>query len=90
MHEDLRSNSDSISGLAETMLFLGDIIISVEKAVEQANEHNIAVEDEIVHLFVHGVLHLLGFDHEISPEEEELMQSLESSIIGECSKRIKS
>lgn len=44
--------------------FLGDIAISLDRAREQAAEHGHAVEREIEILLLHGVLHLLGFDHE--------------------------
>ncbi len=43
---------------------LGDIIISLEQAVRQADENNLTLELEIKQLILHGVLHLCGFDHE--------------------------
>lgn len=43
---------------------LGDVYIGVERAVEQAGEAGIAVREELVRLVVHGVLHVLGYDHE--------------------------
>ncbi len=44
--------------------FLGDIIISVDKALEQSNERKISLQDEIFFLSLHGTLHLLGYDHD--------------------------
>jgi probable rRNA maturation factor len=43
---------------------LGDIVISIEQAVRQANENHLTLENEIKQLILHGVLHLCGYDHE--------------------------
>lgn len=51
---------------------LGDVVISVETARRQAGEHGYSLERELVLLLVHGVLHLLGFDHD-SPDRERVM-----------------
>lgn len=62
---------------------LGDIIISVEKAVEQAKDYGHSVEREVAFLTVHGMLHLLGYDHideaerkEMRAEEDFVMEKL--------------
>jgi rRNA maturation RNase YbeY len=52
---------------------LGDIVISVESAVRQAAELGHSRERELVFLLIHGILHLLGWDHERSPEEARRM-----------------
>jgi probable rRNA maturation factor len=51
---------------------LGDIIVSLDKACEQAEEYGHDKEREVAFLVVHGFLHLLGFDHD-TKEREELM-----------------
>ena len=68
-----------IGGPTERML--GDLVISVERAVEQAAEYGHAVERELAFLTVHGLLHLLGYDHEQGPEAEIEMQAEEKRIL---------
>jgi probable rRNA maturation factor len=59
---------------------LGDIFICKEVALAQAKEYSIEFEEEVIQLLIHGFLHLLGFDHEISVKEEKLMFDLEAKI----------
>ena len=60
---------------------LGQIIISYEKAIEQAKEYEHSLEREMVFLFVHGMLHLLGFDH-MNEADEKVMFGLQNKILG--------
>ena len=55
----------------EDTLTLGDIVLSIERAEEQAKELGHGLLRELAFLTVHSVLHLLGYDHELSPEEDE-------------------
>jgi probable rRNA maturation factor len=55
-------------------ILLGDVVVSLETAQWQAKEHGLTFEEEVVLLITHGLLHLLGYDHEISAKEEKLMQ----------------
>ena len=64
-------------------LILGDIVISIDTAERQAKEYGNTLEREISFLTVHGMLHLLGFDHEISEDEEKIMFSEQKAIIKE-------
>jgi probable rRNA maturation factor len=61
---------------------LGEVIVSFETAERQADEAVHHVEDEVAHLLVHGVLHLLGYDH-IDPPDETKMRARERSILSE-------
>ena len=56
-------------------LILGDIAVSLDTAQVQAKDHGLTFEEEIILLLIHGILHLLGYDHEISEQEEEKMRS---------------
>jgi len=62
------------------VLHLGEVIISYPQAVIQAEEHKHSVEKEITILIIHGVLHLLGYDHD-KPELERDMRARESEIL---------
>ncbi|MBN2397813.1 MAG: rRNA maturation RNase YbeY [Deltaproteobacteria bacterium] len=55
-----------------TPSLLGDIVISVETALRDAQSGDLSLEDEIDFLMIHGVLHLLGYDHELTVEAEEM------------------
>ena len=56
-------------------LVLGDVAISLETARCQSVEHGLSFEEELTLLLIHGILHLLGYDHEISGQEEDRMRN---------------
>lgn len=60
---------------------LGDIVISAEKAVEQAELYNHPLQREIGFLTVHSMLHLLGYDHELGGLEEVHMREKEETVL---------
>ncbi|SFB81202.1 probable rRNA maturation factor [Brevinema andersonii] len=62
-------------------LLLGDIVISTETAKRQAQAFGIDYEEELARLSIHGLLHLLGFDHERGPEDELIMFQLQDQLM---------
>ena len=60
---------------------LGDIVISLERAQEQAEEYGHGFKREVAFLTVHSMLHLLGYDHEKSEEEDREMRSKQTEIM---------
>ncbi|MGM0409488.1 MAG: rRNA maturation RNase YbeY [Bacillota bacterium] len=58
----------------------GDIIISTDKVLEQAEEYGHSIDRELSYLFTHGVLHLLGYNHK-STSTKEVMRSKEEKIL---------
>ncbi len=67
---------------------LGDIVISVERAEEQAHEVGNSVQRELAFLTVHSMLHLLGYDHERSTEDEEIQCNAQREIMTSVDKLI--
>lgn len=67
---------------SQELVPLGDIYISYEKAIEQAQEYGHPLEREMSFLFVHGLLHLLGYDH-MTKEDEEVMFKLQEEILNQ-------
>ncbi len=84
--ENLRADKSEIEFLP--IVELGDIFISWDKVLKQAQEFKVSNFDEFIHLFIHGFLHLLGFDHEISKEEEDLMKKCEEMLLSVVSRHL--
>jgi len=59
---------------------LGDIVISLPRALAQAEEYGHSAEREIGFLFVHGLLHLLGYDHDTEEREREMFSRQEAVL----------
>ena len=72
---------EDVDGEEDETVPLGDIVISLERAKEQAKELGNTFLREIAFLTVHSVLHLLGYDHELSPEEDEKQCARQKMIV---------
>ena len=60
---------------------LGDVVISVETAARQAYKHGVSLEEEVTRLLIHGLLHLVGYEHEnVSEEEARKMEDKEREL----------
>jgi probable rRNA maturation factor len=71
-----------LRGRKQQLFYLGDILISMEKAASQAREKNHPLEREFKILLLHGMLHLLGYDHETdSGQMERLERRLQKSVL---------
>ena len=64
----------------ETDLLLGDIIISMDKVIEQSKEYGHSILRESAYLTTHGMLHLLGYDH-MNSEEKFIMREKEKLVM---------
>lgn len=60
---------------------LGDVVISLPYAKKQAAELGVSIQEELMRLLIHGVLHLLGYDHEIDEQEAEKMFKEQERIL---------
>lgn len=81
MNETLENEPEYETGSEVNLL--GDIVISLEQALAQSQEYGHSLERELGFLVVHGMLHLLGYDHE-SEDERKLMRSLEEKVMQEA------
>jgi len=70
---------ESLAGMEEELI-LGDVVVALAVAEKQAVEQGHSLEQEVACLVVHGVLHLLGYDH-MTDEEEAAMRSSEKEIL---------
>lgn len=66
---------------AEGPILLGDVIVAYQTTATEAADSGKTITNHLSHLIVHGVLHLLGYDHE-EDDEAEAMESLEAAVLG--------
>ncbi|MBU0485258.1 MAG: pyridoxine 5'-phosphate synthase [Proteobacteria bacterium] len=66
--------------IVESQPLLGDVVISLETTAREAQEKNITIHHRVTELLIHGLLHLLGYDHERSPREAKIMESEEQKL----------
>jgi probable rRNA maturation factor len=78
---------EAFIGPPDGMLHLGEVIISYPQAVIQAEERGHSIKKEMVILIVHGVLHILGYDHE-KPDREPAMTAREKEVLSTFGKEL--
>jgi len=75
-------DSSEIESIHVSEKMLGDIIISYEKIISEAKEQNINLSDHFLHIVIHSILHILGFDH-IDDIDAEKMENIEIEILSQ-------
>ena len=75
------SPTDVLSFPMEDEVVLGDLVVSLETCARQAKERSYGLRDELRVLLVHGLLHLLGYDHESGPEDLAEMAEAEAKLL---------
>lgn len=73
---DIKTSFPIVGGVT----YLGDIFISINQGQRQAQEYGVSVEKEFYLLCIHGILHLLGYDH-IEDKEAKIMEDMENKIL---------
>ena len=71
-------DAEENTGVAE----LGDVVICMDRAASQAEEFGHSVKREVIYLFVHSILHLLGYDH-MEEDEKKVMRAREEEVMGQ-------
>jgi probable rRNA maturation factor len=71
---------DPLPGSSDLRWYLGDIAISLQTATRQAKAQNHTAESELQLLTIHGVLHLIGYDH-LEPEEKDKMWVVQNRVL---------
>ncbi len=67
-------------GLHHVPVMLGDVVVSVPKALQQAKEFDVPFYDELLRLLIHGILHLIGYNHEINAYQQKKMEKKEKEV----------
>ncbi len=81
LEEEVEENGEPAVVGGPSGRMLGDIVISIERAEEQAKEYGHSLDRELSFLLIHGLLHLLGYDHEKTLDAEKIMRSEEKRIL---------
>ncbi|MBZ1356304.1 MAG: rRNA maturation RNase YbeY [Candidatus Nealsonbacteria bacterium] len=78
---DVLSFPESVKGFKGVSSSLGEIIICPLQLKQQAKEQGVSFKEELARILIHGLLHLLGYDHEISKKEEIKMKEREEYFL---------
>ena len=76
----LEEGDERFNAPPDGVRWLGEVVVSYPQAVRQASEYGHSVEREVAFLTVHGILHLLGYDHQ-GPEEESAMLGRQEEVL---------
>ncbi|ELA08626.1 hypothetical protein MOMA_08701 [Moraxella macacae 0408225] len=60
---------------------LGELVVCHEVVVKQAHEQQKSLDHHLTHLLVHGILHLMGFDHELGQQQQDEMEQIEIAVL---------
>jgi len=75
MHKDILK-AEEITGIQ-----IGDVVISADTAKKESEIENVEFETQFFRLLVHGILHLVGYDHETSEEDAEVMEAKSAELL---------
>jgi probable rRNA maturation factor len=78
--DDLDDTDDALARDEGMPILIGDVILAFETVQREAREQGKSIKDHLAHLVIHGVLHLLGYDHQSDPDADR-MERLETSIL---------
>jgi len=75
------ARSSQLSALSFQQFVLGDIVINLRKAKKQAAEYGLTLDEELKKLLIHGLVHLLGYNHEKSRHHKKKMEKKEKELL---------
>ncbi len=75
--------TDVLSFVSHESLCLGELVICFEVIKKQSQEHDLTINEELGYMLLHGILHLLGFDHEKTKKEAQQMFKLQDDVFGD-------
>ena len=78
--EELEGIEEALRDENESSLLLGDVVICYDQAMRQAEEYGTGTTRELLYLFVHSVMHLMGYDHE-NEEDKKIMRTHEEAVL---------
>ncbi len=79
-YRNIDRETDVLSFPQNDAILLGDVVISVESAARQAVEHSVSLDEELLSLLAHGILHLKGYDHEKGGLRARRMREKEAEL----------
>jgi len=71
---------EKLKVIPDEIVYIGDIVISKEKIIEQAAEYGTGIEREFCYLIAHGMLHLMGYDH-MTEDDKSIMRKKEEEVM---------